>query len=151
MILRPHGDGEQEKAQADEKGVALLLRAKAEALGLAGGGAEQRPLLGEKASPGNAAIHEVRLQHPTKRPSFEMRDLDLGLKEDAVAVRGHAVSELDVLDLRPREAPFVVHAHGDEHRPADASAAGPERLRLAGLLVVGVMMEEVAILRDDAS
>jgi hypothetical protein len=88
----------------------------------------------------HAPVHEVGLEHAAERPPLEVRDLDLGLEQDAVAMRRKAVAQLDVLDLRPGEAPLVVHADGDEDRPSHATAARPERLRLTRLLGVRVVV-----------
>ena len=78
-----------------------------------------------------------------------MRDLDLGPQQDVMAERRHAMAELDVLDLRSRERPFVVHADRHEHVATNAAAAAPERLGVARLLRVREVVEQVAVLRHE--
>ncbi len=62
-----------------------------------------------------------------------------------MAERRDSVPQLDVLDLRTRVVPLVVHSRLMKNVAPYCSAPRPERLGLPRVLVVHVMMEKVAI------
>ena len=59
-------------------------------------------------------------------------------------------AEVDVLDRRKRIALGIEPAGGAKRVRADRPEPGPERRRLAGALLVDVVVQEVPKLRDDA-
>ena len=78
-----------------------------------------------------------------------MRDLDLRMQQDDLAKLSDARAELDILDLRAGEMPFVVHARVLEHLSPHRSRAGPEGVDFTRVLLVYVVMQEVSVLRHE--
>ena len=111
------------------------------------GNGEEQIALREEARPRNATIAEVGGDHLAQRPSLQVRALNVRAQHDAIAERADAMSELDVLDLRPGKAPLVVHSRFDEHMAANRAATSPERVRLARVVRVCEVMEQIAVLR----
>src|SRR4051812_17442784 len=110
----------------DQDGVQLLDRPQVQRSRL-----RREPLLDEHARPRHTAITEITREHVPQGPALQVRTLNFGAQENAMAQRANTMSEFHVLDLWARIGPFVVASGLNEDLPADGPTATPERLRLS--------------------
>src|SRR5512133_3394505 len=98
-----------------------------------------------EAEPGDAAPEQICLGHAGERPALEMLALDRGIEDDQAAVSAEAHAELDVSD---RGDLLVEATELDEVVAANRAEPRPERSRGPAGLVVDVVAEKVAEVRD---
>src|SRR5207245_1441989 len=99
--------------------------------------------------PRDSALPEICGEHGREVPSHEVLYLDVRPQQDPVPLSAQAPAELDVLDLGSGIVPLVKHPDLEEGRAANRTTARPECLGLPRPLLVHVVMQQVAILRND--
>ena len=104
----------------------------------------------DELDPRHAALPEVRSHHVRDRPALQVRALEQRVEDDLPAGAREPRPEVDVLDGGKRVALCVEPAHAAKRIRADRPEAGPERRCLAGALLVDVVVQEIAELRDGA-
>ena len=77
-----------------------------------------------------------------------MGSLQFGIDDDATAALGDAQPELDILDVLPFPSQS---AFGDEGAAPDGANSGPEGLRRPGRVLMHVVVQQVAVVADDAA
>src|SRR5262249_42855173 len=69
--------------------------------------------------------------------------LDFRAQQKLVAAPSQTSPQLDVLNLRTGEMPFVETAYVDEIAPSDGTATGPERLSRASALLMDIVVKKI--------
>ena len=103
------------------------------------------------ADQGSARSYRSVRSTERKCPTFEVRHQEPGIEPQARAGAPQSQAELDVLDLRRGVASGVEAAGLEEDRATHRAAAGPEGGVVASRPLMGEVMAQVHVLREEAA
>src|SRR5262245_50222092 len=106
------------------------------------------PVTQDDSRPGNRAVKNIGFEHPAKRPSLQMRDLNVMVQHNSPPRLAKPGAKLDILDGGPAIA-FVESTHGQEQFASNSAAASPERRGLTARLLVYKVVRQVLVLGDE--